>query len=82
MEEESKTSEDVDAMLEKGPYGYQCKGGSARHHFSPGTWKLFEKVGYVIQPVSWEMVHQNDGNNGKPLWVQIGNDVFNITSKT
>lgn len=72
----------VAAMFDKGPYGYYAKGGTLKHHFGPETWGLFDKVGYVLQSVTHNVVRANNGKDGKPLWIQVGEDAFDISSKT
>lgn len=73
--------EDVASVVDKGPFGFYAKDGSLRHHFNAATWKLFDKVGYALQQVPESMVRSNNGMNGKPLWIQVGDDVFDISSK-
>lgn len=68
--------EDIDKMVVQTEYGF---------HVKPGIeWNIPEdlakKMGYVLRWMHEEVVAENDGRDGRPLWINIGLNVFNITS--
>ncbi|KAJ0110145.1 cytochrome b5-like Heme/Steroid binding domain-containing protein [Diaporthe amygdali] len=39
-----------------------------------------ERRGKLIQPMRQQDIRERDGRNGKPFWISIGNDVFDISN--
>lgn len=68
--------EDLGRMTERLEYGFHIK-GRLEDHFRE---ELTMKVGYVLQWKHEADVAENDGRNGRPLWIYLGLDVFDITS--
>lgn len=71
------TMEGVTKFVEQSTYGFHVIDGMEAHFPA----KITEKVGYVLRWMHEEDVAENDGQDGRPLWITIGLDVFNITSK-
>lgn len=71
------TMEEVSNFVERSTYGFHVKDGIPFHF----PIKITDKVGYVLQWMHEEDVAENDGQDGRPLWITIGLDVFNITSR-
>lgn len=69
--------EDISNILQKGRYGFHVK-GRLRDHFDMED---VRKVGYALRYRSIPEVVYNDGMNGRPLWICIDDNVFNITGK-
>lgn len=67
--------EDINKMVVRTDYGF---------HVKPGIeWNLpndlATKMGYVLRWMHEELVAEKDGRDGRPLWINIGLNVFNIT---
>lgn len=61
-------------MLEKTIIGLK-----ARSDFQQELVILREPVGKLIRPLRGEEIAERNGEHGKPFWITLGRDVFDIT---
>lgn len=65
---------DITSVLEKTILGLK-----ARPEFQRELMASYSPVGKLIRPIRDEDVAERDGEHGRPLWITLGQDVFNIT---
>ncbi|KAF7544857.1 hypothetical protein G7046_g9696 [Stylonectria norvegica] len=68
----------VENITKRGDYGFHLIGDDIHRH-APMMWS--KKVGYVLQWKHESDVVENDGQDGRPFWITIGLDVFDLTGK-
>lgn len=68
--------EDVEKTVNRSEYGFHIKKGIEWHL----PLKLTDKMGYVLRWMHEEEVAEHDGGEGRSFWINIGLDVFDITS--
>lgn len=68
---------DINTLCEKSPYGIK-----ARPQFAQELRSGQLPEGKLLLPLRVEDIAERNGEGGKPLWIIVGNDVFDITSKS
>lgn len=63
-------------MLEKTIIGLK-----ARPDFQLELVESHEPVGKLIRPLRGEDIAERNGEHGKPFWITLGRDVFDITGR-
>ncbi|KAI3396228.1 hypothetical protein diail_366, partial [Diaporthe ilicicola] len=66
---------DFDDHVERTLLGLKARPGLQGHLQAQG-----ERLGKLIQPMRRQDIRERDGKHGKPLWITIGNDVFDISN--
>lgn len=66
---------DITTMIKKTPLGLR-----AQPELEKELKESHEPIGKLIRPLRRQEIAERDGENGRPFWIMIGQNVFDITS--
>lgn len=59
--------------------GFRVRGNDLRPNFHPTAQDSCKRIGYMVAEVTMDAVRMCNGQNGKPLWMTIGDNVYDLT---